>query len=66
MVLENTPIQTTISPDILDTIGKTFKFKHAKGVAEWLKNSLDNYLRLYEMGLVLQRQLQPCAEAGNC
>ncbi len=41
-------IKTRISPDFLDTIGKSFKFKHGKGVAEWLKNSLDQYLRLLE------------------
>lgn len=39
-------IQTKIHPDFLDTIGKSFKFKHGKGIAEWLKNSLDQYLRL--------------------
>ncbi|MCL4273438.1 MAG: hypothetical protein KJZ77_06160 [Anaerolineales bacterium] len=39
-------IETKIHPDFLDTIGKSFKFKHGKGVAEWLKNSLDQYLRL--------------------
>ena len=39
-------IKTKIHPDFLDTIGKSFKFKHGKGVAEWLKNSLDQYLRL--------------------
>jgi len=44
-------IETVISPDILDTIGKTFKFRHGKGVAEWLKNSLDSYLRLVSSGL---------------
>jgi hypothetical protein len=43
-------IPTVINPDLLDTIGKSFKFKHAKGLAEWLKNSLDNYLRLREQG----------------
>jgi hypothetical protein len=43
-------IQVEISPDILDTIGKTFKFKHPKGIAEWLKNSLDQYLRLVAIG----------------
>jgi hypothetical protein len=43
-------IPTRISPDILDTIGKSFKFKHGKGVSEWLKNSLDNYLRLVQLG----------------
>jgi hypothetical protein len=46
----NKKIVTKISPDILDTIGKTFKFNHGKGISEWLKNSLDNYLRLYELG----------------
>jgi hypothetical protein len=44
-------IPVRISPDFLDTIGRSFKFKHAKGVAEWLKNSLDQYLRLRERGL---------------
>lgn len=43
-------IPTRISPDILDTIGKSFKFRHGKGVAEWLKNSLDHYLRLRHVG----------------
>lgn len=37
-------IPTTISPDVLDQIGRDFKFNHAKGIAEWLKNSLDAYL----------------------
>jgi hypothetical protein len=48
--IEGRKITTRISPDILDTIGKTFKFKHGKGIAEWLKNSLDQYLRLFEQG----------------
>ena len=39
-------IKTRIHPDFLDTVGKSFKFKHGKGIAEWLKNSLDQYLRL--------------------
>ncbi len=39
-------IKTKIHPDFLDTVGKSFKFKHGKGIAEWLKNSLDQYLRL--------------------
>lgn len=43
-------IQTKIHPDFLDTIGKSFKFKHGKGIAEWLKNSLDQYLRLLKSG----------------
>jgi hypothetical protein len=43
-------IKTRISPDFLDTIGKSFKFKHGKGVAEWLKNSLDQYLRSLDRG----------------
>lgn len=43
-------IPPKISSDILDTLGKSFKFKHAKGIAEWLKNSLDQYLRLRKEG----------------
>ncbi len=43
-------VKTKISPDFLETIGKSFKFRHGSGVAEWLKNSLDNYLRLRELG----------------
>src|SRR5687768_5145967 len=39
-------IPTVISPDLLDTIGRSFRFRHNKGIAEWLKNSLDSYLRL--------------------
>jgi hypothetical protein len=41
-------IKTKIHTDILDTFGKSFKFKHGKGIAEWLKNSLDQYLRLFK------------------
>lgn len=44
-------ITTQISPDFLDTIGRSFKFSYAKGTAEWLKNSLDNYLRLRHLGI---------------
>ena len=43
-------IDTRISPDLLDTIGRSFKFRHGKGVAEWLKNSLDAYLRSVAQG----------------
>lgn len=44
------PITTRISPDFLDTIGRSFKFRHGKGIAEWLKNSLDAYLRAASVG----------------
>lgn len=37
-------IETVISPDVLDQIGKAFRFNHGKGVVEWLKNSLDAYI----------------------
>ena len=37
--IQGRKIATRISPDILDTIGKSFKFKHGKGISEWLKNS---------------------------
>lgn len=50
--MKSTPkfIKTVISPDFLDTVGKSFNFHHAKGVAELLKNSLDHYLRLAHSG----------------
>src|SRR6266498_1715028 len=34
-----------IDDAVLDLIGNEFKFDHAKGLAEWLKNSSDAYLR---------------------
>jgi len=34
-----------IDDAVLDLIGNEFKFDHAKGLAEWLKNSCDVYLR---------------------
>lgn len=34
-----------IDDAVLDLIGNEFKFDHAKGLAEWLKNSCDAYLR---------------------
>lgn len=44
-------VKTRISPDLLDTIGKSFKFRHGSGISEWLKNALDNYLRLRKLSL---------------
>ena len=34
-----------IDEAVLDLIGNEFKFDHSKGLAEWLKNSCDAYLR---------------------
>ena len=34
-----------IDDHLLDIIGNEFKFDHAKGLAEWLKNSADAYTR---------------------
>lgn len=34
-----------IDEAVLDMIGNEFKFDHSKGLAEWLKNSSDAYLR---------------------
>lgn len=34
-----------IDDHLLDIIGRDFKFDHEKGLAEWLKNSVDAYLR---------------------
>src|SRR5262245_31211152 len=31
--------------DFLDIVGQEFRFDHAKGLAEWLKNSADAYTR---------------------
>lgn len=31
--------------NFLDIVGKGFKFDHVKGMAEWLKNSVDAYIR---------------------
>ena len=43
-------IKTVIDPGMLDRVGKLFKFQHGKGVSEWLKNSLDEYLRRLNSG----------------
>jgi len=34
-----------IDDAVLDLVGNEFRFDHAKGLAEWLKNSCDAYLR---------------------
>ena len=34
-----------IDDAVLDLFGNDFKFDHAKGLAEWMKNSCDGYLR---------------------
>src|SRR3989344_771825 len=38
-------IPNEIHDNALDLIGNEFKFDHAKGMAEWLKNSVDAYRR---------------------
>lgn len=39
------PIDTRIDADrVLDLLGKDFKFDHAKGIAELIKNSVDAYI----------------------
>ena len=43
-------IETRISPDFLDITGRSFRFRHGKGIAEWLKNSLDQYLLRHILG----------------
>jgi hypothetical protein len=37
------PEKAVIHENVLDLLGKQFKFDHAKGVAEWIKNSVDAY-----------------------
>lgn len=41
ITIEETP--NVIDDHLLDIIGNEFKFDHAKGMAEWLKNSVDAY-----------------------
>ncbi|MDO8557052.1 MAG: hypothetical protein Q7R98_01135 [Candidatus Jorgensenbacteria bacterium] len=35
-----------IDDNLLDIIGNEFKFDHEKGLSEWLKNSVDAYIRM--------------------
>lgn len=37
--------KNVIDDHLLDIIGNEFKFDHEKGLAEWLKNSVDAYIR---------------------
>ncbi len=48
---ENTRLKIIEEPNViddhlLDIIGNEFKFDHEKGLAEWLKNSVDAYIRI--------------------
>lgn len=43
ITIEETP--NVFDDNLLDIIGNAFKFDHAKGMAEWLKNSVDAYRR---------------------
>lgn len=43
ITIEETP--HVIDEHLLDIIGNEFKFDHVKGMAEWLKNSVDAYFR---------------------
>ena len=43
LVIEEIPNE--IHDNALDLIGNAFRFDHAKGMAEWLKNSVDAYRR---------------------
>lgn len=44
-VLEIMEEKNVIDDHLLDIIGNEFKFSHEKGLSEWLKNSVDAYLR---------------------
>ena len=48
---DGVPLPPASRTRICQAAGRQFRFKHAKGTAEWLKNSLDQYLRLREGGL---------------
>lgn len=43
--LEIVEEKNIIDDHLLDIIGNEFKFSHEKGLSEWLKNSVDAYLR---------------------
>ena len=38
------PVPNEFADDFLDVIGTDFRFDHAKGLAEWIKNSADAYV----------------------
>jgi len=44
-ILEIIEEKNVIDDHLLDIIGNEFKFSHEKGLSEWLKNSVDAYLR---------------------
>jgi len=44
-ILEILEEKNVIDDHLLDIIGNEFKFSHEKGLSEWLKNSVDAYLR---------------------
>jgi glutamate mutase epsilon subunit len=39
------PEPNVFDDNLLDVVGQEFRFDHAKGLAEWLKNSADAYTR---------------------
>jgi hypothetical protein len=45
MPLDIRPQKNVFDDHFLDVIGNEFKFDHVKGLAEWLKNSADAYVR---------------------
>ena len=44
-MIEINEIPNVIDDNVLNLVGNAFKFDHAKGMAEWLKNSVDAYRR---------------------
>lgn len=49
MTMQHMPVineeKNVFDDHLLDVIGNEFKFSHEKGLSEWLKNSVDAYLR---------------------
>jgi len=39
------PEPNEFADELLDVVGQEFRFDHAKGLAEWIKNSADAYIR---------------------
>jgi len=38
------PQPNEFADELLDVVGQEFKFDHAKGLAEWIKNCADAYI----------------------
>jgi len=60
------PEEPVIHVKVLDLVGREFKFDHAKGIAEWLKNSVDayNHEKVSDIGQVIYIYLNSNSQTG--